>query len=112
MMKDTACRIGCGYAKCTGRTVFVCNYLTGQSDYKTPFVAGKPCEKCAKTCKNNLCGECAKTCKNNLCGECAKTCKNNLCGECPGEGTWGVESESASDKCWVKEPSIHTVTPN
>ena len=68
-MKDTACRIGCGYAHCRGKRypdTYVCNYLTGQYDWKTPFEPGEPCAKCSDHCEENaLCG--AYTFSTNFC---------------------------------------------
>ena len=56
VVKDTACRVGCGFADCKGTKTYVCNYMTGQSGFSKPFEPGTPCTDC-KTCENNLCGK-------------------------------------------------------
>ena len=56
-MKDTTCRIGCGFANCGGTRTYVCNYATGQHDFHTPFVPGSPCAACPNKCSNDLCGK-------------------------------------------------------
>ena len=77
VVKDTTCRIGCGFADCPGNArdkggrTFVCNYAPAQTvftnpngiviqdDKKKPFKTGTPCSGCGGKCDSSgkLCGE-------------------------------------------------------
>ena len=51
-------RMGCGYAVCGSTSLYICNYLTDQSNTTNPFVPGWPCSGCPDKCVDGkLCGK-------------------------------------------------------
>ncbi|XP_053384407.1 cysteine-rich venom protein-like [Mercenaria mercenaria] len=63
MVWATSVRVGCGFALCGKKRIYVCNYgPAGNMKGESPYTSGKSCGACSSTCNNKLCD-----CKDALC---------------------------------------------
>ncbi|XP_067656171.1 uncharacterized protein [Haliotis asinina] len=61
-------RIGCGFALCSGKSVYVCNYGPGgntRMDNSKPYANGTTCGACSSKCTDGLCDCGDKYCEND-----------------------------------------------
>ncbi|XP_046326882.2 uncharacterized protein LOC124111278 [Haliotis rufescens] len=81
---ESTTRIGCGFADCDGRFVYVCNYGPSgntRKDNSKPYTNGTTCGACTSNCDDGLCNCGDKYCENDGImdpSECTCSCKTEF----------------------------------